>query len=151
FLIELKGIEHSDVGEPYDYLTEFRRFLSWRRGDAVLLAEANVSLDKLPEYFGEGNKLHILFNFLVNQQLFLAFAQMKAAPLRDALQQSPDLDWGNQWANFLRNHDELDLGRLTDKQREFVFEQFAPDESMRLYDRGIRRRLPPMFQDNQKR
>ena len=151
FLIELKGIENPDVKEPYDYLTEFRRFLSWRRGDAVLLAEANVSLDKIPEYFGEGNKLHMLFNFLLNQHVFLAFAQKKAEPILAALKKTPDLDWGNQWANFLRNHDELDLGRLTKKEREFVFEQFAPDESMQLYDRGIRRRLPPMLGDDQDR
>jgi maltose alpha-D-glucosyltransferase/alpha-amylase len=50
-----------------------------------------------------------------------------------------------QWAHFLRNNDELDLGRLTDQQRAVVFEKFGPEESMQLYQRGIRRRLAPML------
>jgi maltose alpha-D-glucosyltransferase/alpha-amylase len=45
-----------------------------------------------------------------------------------------------QWGIFLRTHDELDLGRLSDAQRQQVFDTFAPDEDMRLYGRGIRRR-----------
>jgi maltose alpha-D-glucosyltransferase/alpha-amylase len=45
----------------------------------------------------------------------------------------------------LRNHDELDLGRLTGKQRQLVYERFGPDPRMQLYGRGIRRRLAPML------
>lgn len=45
---------------------------------------------------------------------------------------------------FLRNHDEFDLGRLSDAQRERVFQEFAP-RSMQLYGRGTRRRLAPML------
>ena len=93
----------------------------------------------------------MLFNFLLNQQLFLVLAKKDARPIIKALEKSPQLDAANQWVNFLRNHDELDLGRLTDEQRQFVFEQFAPEESMRLYNRGIRRRLPPMLDDDKAR
>jgi maltose alpha-D-glucosyltransferase/alpha-amylase len=52
---------------------------------------------------------------------------------------------------FLRNHDELDLGRLTPKQRQRVFDAFAPDPDMQLYDRGIRRRLAPMLHGDRPR
>ena len=52
---------------------------------------------------------------------------------------------------FLRNHDELDLGRLTEKQRKAVFNAFGPDPQMQLYDRGIRRRLAPMLQGDRRR
>ena len=52
-----------------------------------------------------------------------------------------------QWGQFLRNHDELDLGRLTERQRQVVFERFGPSPDMQLYDRGIRRRLAPMLGD----
>jgi maltose alpha-D-glucosyltransferase/alpha-amylase len=51
----------------------------------------------------------------------------------------------------LRNHDELDLGRLTEKQRQKVFSQFGPKPDMQLYDRGIRRRLTPMFDGDRRR
>ncbi len=154
FVIELKGIEGTaadiEVDEPYDYLREFRDFLSWRRGDAILLAEANVAMDRVPDYFGDGTKLHMLFNFMLNQHLFLALAREEAAPLKKGFHEPPDIPPSGQWANFLRNHDELDLGRLEEGEREEVFEAFAPEEDMRLYDRGIRRRLPPMLGDARK-
>ena len=56
-----------------------------------------------------------------------------------------------QWGLFLRNHDELDLGRLEDKQREAVFAAFGPEPDMQLYKRGIRRRLAPMLEGDRRR
>ena len=56
-----------------------------------------------------------------------------------------------QWVNFLRSHDELDLGRLTAAQRQQVFEAFGPTKDMQLYDRGIRRRLAPMLDNDRRR
>ncbi len=45
---------------------------------------------------------------------------------------------------LLRSHDELDLGRLTEAQRQTVFRRLGPDPEMQLYGRGIRRRLASM-------
>ncbi|WP_206054808.1 alpha-amylase family protein [Nitrosococcus wardiae] len=151
FLIELKGIQNATVKDPYNYLREFREFLQWRRGDAILLAEANVAMDKVPSYFGDGTKLHMLFNFLLNQYLFLALTRKQAAPLIEGLHKLPPLPHTGQWANFLRNHDELNLGRLSKAQREEIFQALAPEKRMQIYGRGIRRRLPPMFDGDQKR
>ncbi|NLX08127.1 MAG: trehalose synthase [Chloroflexi bacterium] len=153
FLIGLRGLDEivPDNTDPYVYLREFRDFLSWRRGDAIMLAEANVTMDKIPEYFGDGDRLHMLFNFMVNQHLFLALACEEAGPLIEGLRLPPEIPTSGQWANFLRNHDELDLGRLSDEQRAFVFEQFAPQKNMQLYDRGLRRRLAPMLGNDRRR
>jgi maltose alpha-D-glucosyltransferase/alpha-amylase len=57
----------------------------------------------------------------------------------------------SQWAMFLRNHDELDLGRLSPAQREIVFEEMGSEPNMQLYDRGIRRRLAPMLDGDRRR
>jgi maltose alpha-D-glucosyltransferase / alpha-amylase len=135
----------------FEYLSEFRRFLQWRRGDAILLGEANVLPEENAKYFGEdgGSGIHMMFNFFVNQHLFYALATEDVAPLVDAIKATSDIPETSQWAHFLRNHDELDLGRLTDAQRKRVFEKFAPEESMRLYGRGIRRRLAPMLGDRE--
>ena len=148
FLIEHKGIDAADAPDPFDYITAFRAFLSWRTGDAVLLAEANVPPEHIEEYFGEEQRLHMLFNFLLNQYLFLALAREDRSALLEGFMLPPRVDGEDQWVTFLRNHDELDLGRLSDEQRRQVFEAFAPDEDMRLYDRGIRRRLAPMLGDD---
>ena len=56
-----------------------------------------------------------------------------------------------QWGMFLRNHDELDLGRLRRTEREVVFQHFGPEQSMQLYGRGIRRRLAPMLDGDRRR
>ncbi len=132
----------------FEYLEEMRRFLQWRRGDAILLGEANVAPEKAKLYFGEkGEGLQMMFNFYVNQHLFHALATGNTTSLKKALRDTADIFPTAQWANFLRNHDELDLGRLDEEQQKAVFDAFGPEENMRLYDRGIRRRLAPMLGD----
>ncbi len=133
----------------FEYLAEMRRFMQWRVGDAVLLGEANVLPAETEAYFGAdgGTGIHMMFNFWVNQHLFHALATADAAPLAAALLATREIPRTSQWANFLRNHDELDLGRLTEEQRAAVFARFGPEENMQLYHRGIRRRLAPMLGD----
>jgi len=147
FLIEstVPGAEQGQL--RFDYLAEFRRLLQWRSGDAILLGEANVLPKESKRYFGgnSGDGLHMMFNFYVNQHLFYALASADVAPLAEALNATKQIPEYAQWAQFLRNHDELDLGRLTEEQRQKVFERFGPDPEMQLYDRGIRRRLAPML------
>ncbi len=147
FLIESMLPGH--VGElHFEYLYEMHRFLEWRRGDAVLLGEANVSPGEAGDYFGpRGEGLHLMFNFWVNQHLFYSLATGDAEPLVQALEDTREKPENTQWAHFLRNHDELDLGRLTEEQREAVFARFGPDPDMQLYHRGLRRRLAPMLGD----
>jgi maltose alpha-D-glucosyltransferase / alpha-amylase len=135
----------------FDYLHEFRELLQWRVGDAVLLGEANVPPQDAQRYFAGGDGLHMMFDFWVNQRLFYALASGDARPLAEALRQTAKIPALAQWAQFLRNHDELDLGRLDPEQRELVFERFAPQKRMRLYDRGIRRRLAPMLGGDRRR
>jgi maltose alpha-D-glucosyltransferase / alpha-amylase len=150
FVIETT-VPGSDQGHlNFDYLAEFRRFLQWRSGDAILLGEANVLPEETRQYFGEhgGDGIHMMFNFFVNQHLFYALATADVEPLVEAIRATTkDMPPTAQWANFLRNHDELDLGRLTDEQRERVFARFGPEEDMLLYGRGIRRRLATMLGD----
>jgi len=135
----------------YDLLTEFRSIVSWRRGDAVILAEANVDRDEVVQYFGNGDRLPMLFNFLQNPYLFLALARQDAGPLAKAIAATPTIPPSCQWATFLRNHDEGDFSHLGDLEREDVFAAFAPDPDMRLYGRGIRRRLAPMLDNDRAR
>ena len=150
FLIEEKGAD-ADGPKDYEMLRAMREFLQWRRRDAILLAEANVPPDESMRYFGEGGeRLQMMLNFPVNQRLFYALATGDIRPLVRALEATYERPPAAQWVNFLRSHDELDLGRLTDGQRARVFEAFGPTKEMQLYDRGIRRRLAPML-DNDRR
>jgi maltose alpha-D-glucosyltransferase/alpha-amylase len=145
FIIESK-LPDKPAKLRFDFLTEFRKFLQWRSRDAILLGEANVLPPEHLKYFGEeGGGIQMMFNFYVNQHLFYALASGDVRPLEEALVATKDIPQSSQWAQFLRNHDELDLGRLTEEQRAKVFEQFGPAKEMQLYGRGIRRRLAPML------
>jgi maltose alpha-D-glucosyltransferase/alpha-amylase len=150
FLIEKPPRGRGKGRLHFEYLQEFRDFLQWRVGDAVLLGEANVPPQESQQYFAGGDGLHMMFNFWVNQHLFLSLASGDVRPLAAALRATRKLPPSAQWAHFLRNHDELDLGRLAAADRELVFDAFAKDESMRLYGRGIRRRPAPMLGDRRR-
>jgi maltose alpha-D-glucosyltransferase / alpha-amylase len=152
FIIGTKGAAVRVPTEQYDMLRTFREFLSWRQGDAIILAEANVLPKTDMEYFGaSGERMQMMFNFEVNQHMFHALATSDARPLIKALKATKISEATAQWGQFLRNHDELDLGRLTHDQRQAVFAVFAPDKDMQLYNRGIRRRLAPMLQGDRRR
>jgi maltose alpha-D-glucosyltransferase/alpha-amylase len=146
FIIESPPQGQKKPDMHFEYLYDMRKFVQWRRGDGVLLGEANVIPEQTVPYFGdEGDGIHMMFNFFVNQHLFYALATGDVAPLVAALKATRKLPPGAQWAQFLRNHDELDLGRLSDEQRAKVFARFGPKPEMQLYNRGIRRRLASML------
>jgi maltose alpha-D-glucosyltransferase / alpha-amylase len=145
YVLEIKGPDKQDGSRDYGYLEDIHQFLVWRSRDAIMMGEANVPLNDISEYFGSGNRMQMLLNFMENQHLFNSLAQENATPLIRALETLPKLPPVCQWGTFLRNHDEIDLARLTEAERRHAFERFGPDPSMQLYGRGIRRRLAPML------
>jgi maltose alpha-D-glucosyltransferase/alpha-amylase len=152
FVIAKKGPKQNRPAEQYDMLRSFSEFLTWRKSGTIILGEANVVPKNDLEYFGEyGERLQMMFNFDVNQHLFYAMASGDTRPLIKAMQDTKPRPATAQWGQFLRNHDELDLGRLTTTQRETVFAAFGPEKSMQLYQRGIRRRLAPMLKGDRRR
>jgi maltose alpha-D-glucosyltransferase/alpha-amylase len=139
----------------YGLLTELREKTSWRRGDAVFLAEANVPHDELELFFGNAdgaaNRLQMLFAFRLNEALMLSLARQEPTAVKEALVSLPALPRHGQWATFLRNHDEVDLSGLPDAAQQDVFEALGPDRRHQIYGRGIRRRLATMLDGQQDR
>jgi maltose alpha-D-glucosyltransferase/alpha-amylase len=152
FVISRKGADVHGQQEQFDMLRTLREFLQWRRGDAIILGEANVLPGSDMQYFGKtGERMQMMFNFQANQHLFYALATGDTRPLARALKATEARPATAQWGQFLRNNDELDLGRLTEAQRQAVFAAFGPEKTMQLYGRGIRRRLAPMLQGDRRR
>ncbi len=149
-MIRQKGNEKFE-GDPHEIFRTFRDYVEKGKKDAILLAEVDVKPEHYKDYFGKEDEMHLLFNFYLNNYIFLALARKEAGPITKALRNLPRLAPKEQMANFLRNHDELDLERLTDDEREEVYKAFAPEENMKIYGRGIRRRLAPMLQNDQKK
>jgi glycosidase len=153
YLLETEGHE-GEVGlDPHGFLKDLRSFMARRKGDALLLGEVNLPTDELVAYFGDeqADELQMLFAFPLMQQMYLALARQDAAPLAAAIEELTNGSDDSQWAIFVRNHDELTLDQLSDDERDEVFAAFGPDESMQLFGRGLRRRLPTMLDGDQQR
>ena len=152
FLISLTGLaKDGQFEEAHQYLRELKQFATVRSGNAILLGEVDVGLSTVADYFGGGNELQALFNFIINRYIFLSLAQESADAIKFGLNQLPSIPGTGQWVNFMRHHDELNLGRLTNHQRQQIFERFGPDPNMQIYNRGLRRRLAPMLGGDQAR
>lgn len=146
FAIEIP--QHTGSGFPMQFglLNNLNKYMHRLRDGSIILGEANVEPKQNKDFFGEGgDRMNMMFNFFVNQRIFLALATGEVTELENALQQTQTIPLSSQWGQFLRNHDEVDLGRLTDKERQAVFDKMGPDDNMQLYHRGIRRRLAPML------
>jgi trehalose synthase len=153
FLLEPVGMPEGAIADPHDFLRDLRRFIGRRRGDAILMGEVNLPPDQQRTFFGDedGDELHMVLSFVVNQALYLALARGDATPVREALESLPEIPEDCQWANFVRNHDELTLDKLSDEERAEVFAAFGPDPDLQLYGRGLRRRLPTMVGGDERR
>ena len=143
----------ADIPDPHELLRDFRRFLQRRSSEAILLGEVNLPYDKQVAFFGgqDANELSMQFDFVAMQAFYLSLARQDPAPLVAALTSRPALPDDVQWANFLRNHDELTLDKLSDDEKQEVFDAFGPKESQQVYGRGITRRLPPMLAGDPRR
>jgi len=149
FIIDLPKTSSADPEHDFDILTQLSSHVKAQKPEAVLLGEANVEPEDNELYFGvNGDGLHMMFNFYANQYLFYGLATGDVSLFEDALEDTKEKPGAAQWAYFLRNHDEVDLGRLSEDQIEEVYSRFGPDTSMRVYDRGIRRRLAPMLNND---
>jgi glycosidase len=146
FLVETEGARGISTEEGKRWLIDLRRYVGRRRGEAVLIGEANVDAKEVSSYFGEhGDALHLQLGFLLNQRLWLSLARQQAAPLEDLIRELPVPPHDGGWATFLRNHDELSLDKLDEDEQHAVQAAFGPDEHMRIYGHGIRRRTASML------
>ena len=58
--------------------------------------------------------------------MYMALAQEDRFPITDILRQTPEIPANCQWAIFLRNHDELTLEMVTDKERDYLWNSTPP-------------------------
>ncbi len=153
----LDDVETQDApgvgGQPHELLRRIRSFVGRRKGSAMMLGEVNVPHQEQLAYFGgeHGGELDLMFDFITMQATYLSLARGDARPLARALTDRPAIHPACQWATFLRNHDELTLDKLTEAERAEVFAAFGPRKEMQVYDRGLKRRLPPMMEGDPRR
>jgi len=150
YLIEREGTNNENLPETHAVLKTLRRSLDEHYGDRMLLAEANQWPEDVLQYFGNGDECHMAFHFPLMPRIFMAVATEDRHPVTDIMRQTPDLPANCQWAIFLRNHDELTLEMVTDRERDYLWNHYATDKRMRL-NLGIRRRLAPLMENDRRR
>ncbi|WP_337876399.1 maltose alpha-D-glucosyltransferase [Elioraea sp.] len=150
YLVEREGTSNENLPETHAILKRIRAELERRYPGRMLLAEANQWPEDVKEYFGDGDECHMAFHFPLMPRMYMAIAQEDRFPITDILRQTPDIPPGCQWAIFLRNHDELTLEMVTDRERDYLWATYAADRRARL-NLGIRRRLAPLLEHDRRR
>jgi len=150
YLFEREGTNCENLPETHAYLKEIRRALDQEFPGRILLAEANQWPEDTRAYFGDGDEFHMGFHFPVMPRIYMALRQADRTPLVWILGRTPPIPDNCQWCTFLRNHDELTLEMVTEEERQWMWQEYAPEPRMRL-NLGIRRRLAPLLDDDRRK
>ena len=150
YLFEREGTNCENLPETHAYLKEIRALLDQEYPDCILLAEANQWPQEVCEYFGNGDEFHMGFHFPVMPRIYMALKNADRTSIQWILDQTPAIPENCQWCTFLRNHDELTLEMVTEEERQWMWQEYAPDPRMRL-NLGIRRRLAPLLENDQRK
>ncbi len=150
YLYKRANTDCENLPETHDFLKKLRTYIDTKYPDRMLLAEANQWPEDAVNYFGKGDECHMAFHFPLMPRMYMALQQGDRLSLIDILQQTPPTPETCQWAIFLRNHDELTLEMVTEDEREYMYQTYAPDVRARI-NLGIRRRLAPLLNNNRKK
>lgn len=151
YLFEREGTNCENLPETHLYLKEIRANLEENFPGRILLAEANQWPEDVIPYFGDGrDEFHMGFHFPLMPRIFMALKKGNREPIEWILNRTPELSETTQWCIFLRNHDELTLEMVTEEERQWMWDVYAPEPRMRL-NLGIRRRLAPLLDNDRQK
>ncbi len=152
YLVEREGTNNENLPETHAVLRRLRAWLDEHYEGRMLLAEANQWPEDVREYFGgdDGPECHMAFHFPVMPRMYMAVAQEDRHPITDIMRQTPEIPEESQWAIFLRNHDELTLEMVSDRERDYMYNFYAHDLRARI-NVGIRRRLAPLLENDRRK
>jgi maltose alpha-D-glucosyltransferase / alpha-amylase len=148
--VEREGTSCENLPETHAVIKEVRKRLDQFYPGRMLLAEANQWPADVRAYFGDGDEFHTAFHFPLMPRMFMAVKLEDRKPIIEILDQTPPIPENCQWCIFLRNHDELTLEMVTDVERDYMYDEYATDKTMRI-NLGIRRRLAPMMENDRRR
>ncbi len=149
YLCERDGTNNENLPETHEVLRQMRAALDKNYKNRFFLAEVNQWPEDVREYFGNDNQCHMAYHFPLMPRIYMAVAEEDHYPIVDIMAQTPEIPPNCQWAIFLRNHDELTLEMVTQRERDYMYRIYAADSRARL-NLGIRRRLAPLMENNRR-
>jgi maltose alpha-D-glucosyltransferase/alpha-amylase len=147
YLCVRDGTNNENLPETHAVIREMRKVVDDHYANRMFLAEANQWPEDVREYFGDGDECHVAYHFPLMPRMYMALAQEDRHPIVEILEQTPEIPPNCQWAVFLRNHDELTLEMVSDRERDYMYQTYAADPRMRV-NVGIRRRLAPLLEND---
>ena len=151
YLYEKDGTNCENLPETHEFLKKLRKHIDRPLSRTYVIGGGeSISQEDAVAYFGEGNECHMAFHFPLMPRMFMSLKMEDRFPLIDIWEQTPPIPESCQWSIFLRNHDELTLEMVTDEERDYMYDEYAVDKTMRI-NRGIRRRLAPMMDNDRRR
>ena len=144
YLFEREGTNCENLVETHDFLKTLRKYMDDHFPGRLILSEANQWPEDVRPYFGDGDEVHMNFHFPLMPRIFMALKKGDVTPVKNILARTPNIPENCQWCTFLRNHDELTLEMVTEEERQWMWDVYAPEKRMRL-NLGIRRRLAPLL------
>jgi maltose alpha-D-glucosyltransferase/alpha-amylase len=148
YLCLREGSNNENLPATHEVIKQMRSVVDAHYQGRMFLAEANQWPEDVLEYFGADDECHMAYHFPLMPRMYMALAQEDRFPMTDILNQTPPIPTNCQWALFLRNHDELTLEMVTDRERDYMYQAYATDLRMRV-NVGIRRRLAPLLENDQ--
>ncbi len=150
YLFEREGTNCENLPETHAYLKKLRKFIDDNYPGRILLCEANQWPEDVRPYFGDGDEFNMGFHFPVMPRIYMALKKENFVDIQDIMQRTPPIPENCQWCTFLRNHDELTLEMVTPEERQWMWEQYAPEPRMKI-NLGIRRRLAPLLDNDHRK
>ena len=150
YLCEREGTSCENIPQTHAILKKLRAALDASHPGRLFLAEANQWPEDVLPYFGDGDECHMAFHFPLMPRMYMAIAREDRHPITDIMRQTPEIPDSCQWAIFLRNHDELTLEMVTDRERDYLYSTYAADPLARI-NVGIRRRLAPLMENDRRK
>ncbi len=145
FLIKRAGTPCVNLPETHDVLKKIRKHIERQNLNVILLAEANGPLERIMEYFGQGEECHMVFHFHLMSAMLLSLKRGDVGIIEKLIKNSFDIPENCQWATFLRNHDELTLEHISLARREELLKWLDPDKKYSFEGRGSSIRLAEIF------
>jgi len=147
YLCVSEGTQNENLPGTHAVIKQMRAVLDAHYPHCVFLAEVNQWPEDVSDYFSNGDECHMAYHFPLMPRMYMAIAQEDRHPIVDIMRQTPNIPDTCQWAVFLRNHDELTLEMVTNKERDYMYQIYLIDPRARV-NVGIRRRLAPLM-DNE--
>lgn len=150
YLFEREDTNCENLPETHAYLKRLRAFMDENYPGRILLCEANQWPEDVRPYFGNDDEFHMGFHFPIMPRIYMALKKERYEDMAQIMRRTPPIPENCQWCTFLRNHDELTLEMVTPGERQWMWEQYAPEARMKL-NLGIRRRLASLLDHDRRK